>query len=92
MEHEDLDGEVRINVVLAHEGDHLAIEVALHQRDEVGPHHGLVVVAQGENAFGAVRPVVPPGVQPPAWFGARNAERDAAFAERLALEPAGDGS
>ncbi len=45
FEHEDLDGEVGVDVVLAHEGHHLAFELAFHDRDEVVAHRHLEVVA-----------------------------------------------
>ena len=45
FEHEDLDGEVGVDVVLAHEGQHLAVELAFHDRDEVVAHRELEVVA-----------------------------------------------
>ena len=45
LEHEDLDCEVGVDVVLAHEGDHLAIELPFHDSYEVVAHDKLEVVA-----------------------------------------------
>ena len=45
FEHEHLDGEVGVDVVLAHERDYLALELAFDDRDEFGTHDALVVVA-----------------------------------------------
>src|SRR5947209_2385428 len=56
LEHEDLDCEVGIDVVLAHERDHLAFQLSLDDFYKVVAHGGLVVVADLQDAIGvAVR-------------------------------------
>ena len=49
LEHEHLDREVRVDVVLAHEGDHLAIELPFDDCDQIVTHRELVVVAELED-------------------------------------------
>jgi hypothetical protein len=63
LEHEHFDGHVRVDVVVAHEGDHLAVELVLDQADEVVAHHRLIVVAQLEDPRGLSgldQPALPP--------------------------------
>src|SRR5205085_4299471 len=50
--HEYLDCEVRIDVVLTHEGDHFALELSFHESYQVVTHGVLVVVADLEDAIG----------------------------------------
>ena len=52
LEHEYLDCEVGIDVVLTHERKHLAIELSLDDSYEVVTHGGLVVVADLQDAVG----------------------------------------
>src|SRR5829696_5610672 len=52
-EHEYLDGEVGVDVVLAHEGGDLALELAFDDCDQVVAHRELIVVAKLQNPIGA---------------------------------------
>jgi crotonobetainyl-CoA:carnitine CoA-transferase CaiB-like acyl-CoA transferase len=53
----------------------------------LGADDAEVARLAAERAFGAPRPLIPPGVEPPTWFGTGDAERHADFAARLGLEP-----
>ena len=55
LEHENLDCEVGIDVVLTHECDHLAIELPLYDVYEVVTHDELVVVAESDDAIRAAK-------------------------------------
>ena len=64
----NLDCEVGIDVVLAHEGDHLAIELAFHDFYELVAHDDLVVVAElprTRSAWPCRRACAPPVVSVP---------------------------
>jgi crotonobetainyl-CoA:carnitine CoA-transferase CaiB-like acyl-CoA transferase len=50
-----------------------------------------IACLENRGAFGAPRPLIPPGTSPPPWFGARDAERHADFATRLGIEHTGEG-
>jgi crotonobetainyl-CoA:carnitine CoA-transferase CaiB-like acyl-CoA transferase len=45
---------------------------------------------KASGAFEDERPVVPPGSEPPTWFGERTAQHDTDFALRVGLETPGD--
>jgi hypothetical protein len=58
LEHEDLDREVRVEVVVAHEADHLASGELLALAAEVGLHDALPADAQVATSPSALgRPV-----------------------------------
>lgn len=52
LEYKNLDCEVGVDVVLAHERDHLAIELPLDDSYKLVTHCGLVVVADFQDAIG----------------------------------------
>ena len=52
LEHEHLDCEVGVDVVLAHEREHVAIELSFDDFYEAVTHRDLVVVAELYDAIG----------------------------------------
>jgi crotonobetainyl-CoA:carnitine CoA-transferase CaiB-like acyl-CoA transferase len=52
----------------------------------LGADEAEITRLAGALAFGTPRPLIPPGTEPPTWFGTGDAERHADFAARLGLK------